>query len=162
MATRCGWARRSDTMTDAVIWTAESDEDIVRCFPALKVLRPHLEEAAFLPQVRRQQQAGYCLLGLSEAGQGGPALAAAGYRLAEFLAWGRVLYIDDLITLPAARGRGYGGRLLNWLSARAAALGCDEVHLDSGYQRHDAHRLYLNQGFDLACHHFSRKAPGAA
>ena len=142
-------------MTTEAIWTAESDEDIRRCFAALKVLRPHLDEAALVPQVRRQQAAGYCLLGLGPAEA--PALAAAGYRQAEFLAWGRVLYIDDLITRPEARGRGYGGQLLDWLIARAAALGCDEVHLDSGYQRHDAHRLYLNKGFDLGCHHFSRK-----
>jgi GNAT superfamily N-acetyltransferase len=142
-------------MTTEAIWAAESDKDIRRCFPALKVLRPHLEEAGFVPQVRRQQAAGYCLLGLGPADE--PALAAAGYRQAEFLAWGRVLYIDDLITLPEARGRGYGGQLLDWLIERARALGCNEVHLDSGYQRHDAHRLYLNKGFDLGCHHFSRK-----
>jgi GNAT superfamily N-acetyltransferase len=142
------------------IWLAESDDDIRRCFPALKVLRPHLGEAGFVPQVRRQQQAGYCLLGLG--GPEGPAMAAAGYRMLEFLAWGRVLYIDDLITLPEARGRGHGGRLLDWLIAEAVARGCDEVHLDSGYQRYDAHRLYLNKGFDLACHHFSRKAVKAA
>jgi GNAT superfamily N-acetyltransferase len=143
-------------MVDAdTIWLAESDDDIRRCFPALKVLRPHLDEAGFLPQVRRQQQAGYCLLGV---GQGeGAAVAAAGFRLLEFLAWGRVLYIDDFITLPEARGRGHGGRLLDWMIAKAAALGCAEVHLDSGYQRLDAHRLYLNKGFILACHHFSRK-----
>ena len=142
--------------TASPIWSAETDDEIRRCFPALKVLRPHLNEATFLPQVRRQQQAGYCLVGIN--GSQGGAAAVAGYRQLEFLAWGRVLYIDDLITLPEARGQGHGGRLLGWLVARAVDLGCDEVHLDSGYQRYDAHRLYLNKGFDLACHHFSRKA----
>ena len=137
------------------IWIADSDEDIRRCFPALKVLRPHLDAATFLPRVRQQQQAGYVL---ATIGGPGDADAVAGFRQAEFLAWGKVLYIDDLITQPAARGKGYGGQLLDWLVARAVASGCDEVHLDSGYQRHDAHRLYLNHSFILACHHFSRKA----
>lgn len=137
------------------VWLADSDDDISRCFPALKVLRPHLEESAFLAQVRRQQPAGYRLAAI---GGPGAAEAVAGFRLAEFLAWGKVLYVDDLITLPGARGRGYGGQLLEWLAARAVEAGCDEVHLDSGYPRHDAHRLYLNHGFDLACHHFRRKA----
>lgn len=144
-------------MTSAALplWVAASDDDLARCFPAVKVLRPHVDEAAFLPQVRRQQQAGYELVAIGAPSA--PAVAVAGYRLAEFLAWGRVLYIDDLITLPEARGQGHGGRLLQWLVARAVEHGCDEVHLDSGYQRQAAHRLYLNQGFDLACHHFSRK-----
>ncbi len=141
------------------IWIADSDEDIQRCFAALKVLRPHLEEATFLPRVRRQQQAGYVMAAI---GGPGDADAVAGFRQAEFLAWGQVLYIDDLITLPAARGRGYGGQLLRWLVARAVEAGCAEVHLDSGYQRQDAHRLYLNQGFVLACHHFSRPAVAPA
>lgn len=147
------------TRADLPLWVAETDDDIARCFAAVRVLRPHVDEAAFVPQVRRQQQAGYVMVAIGAPGApGAPALAVAGYRLAEFLAWGRVLYIDDLITLPEARGQGHGGRLLQWLVTRAVEHGCDEVHLDSGYQRQAAHRLYLNQGFDLACHHFSRKA----
>jgi len=84
-------------------------------------------------------------------------VAAAGYRILEFLAWGRVLYIDDLITLPEKRGAGYAGALMDWMIDHAREQRCDEIHLDSGYQRHDAHRLYLNKGLQLGCHHFSMK-----
>ena len=31
---------------------------------------------------------------------------------------------------------------------------CKQVHLNSGCQRNDAHRLYLNKGFDLVSLHF--------
>ena len=31
----------------------------------------------------------------------------------------------------------------------------DQVHLDSGPQRHDAHRLYLNHGFKIIGHHLA-------
>ena len=35
--------------------------------------------------------------------------------------------------------------------------GYDAVTLDSGYQRLAAHRLYLNKGFNLSSHHFSKQ-----
>jgi GNAT superfamily N-acetyltransferase len=75
--------------------------------------------------------------------------------VAHYLAWGKVLYIDDLVTHPDEKNKGMGGALLDWLLEQAKQQACDEVHLDTGFQRHDAHRLYLNKGFKLACHHMS-------
>lgn len=82
--------------------------------------------------------------------------SAAGFRFCEFLAWGRVLYIDDLTTIPSARGKGYAGALLDWLTEQAAQQGCDAVHLDTGYTRHAAHRLYLSKGFEMTSHHMAK------
>jgi hypothetical protein len=45
------------------------------------------------------------------------------------------------------------------LIAEGVRLACDEVHLDTGFSRHDAHRLYLNKGFKLSCHHMSLQLP---
>ena len=141
------------------ILPATSDEEISACYPALRVLRPHLVEEGFLGRVRRQQAEGYNLVYVAASGS---TVAAAGFRILEFLAWGRVLYVDDLITLPGRRGAGYGGALMDWLIAHAQEKSCDEFHLDSGYQRHDAHRLYLNKGLQLGCHHFSMKLGSAS
>jgi GNAT superfamily N-acetyltransferase len=132
---------------------AHTDTEILACFGLMNVLRPHLAESSFVARVRRQEAEGYKLIFIRE---GDAVVAAAGYRFAEFLAYGRVLYVDDLIAAPEKRGRGYGGALMDWLAQRAEAEGCDELHLDSGYQRHDAHRLYLNKGMRLASHHFAR------
>ncbi len=131
-----------------------TDDAIAACFPLFHVLRPHLIAGEFVARVRRQQASGYHLI----CGYDGEAVvAAAGFRFLEFLAWGRVLYVDDLITAPEHRQRGHGHALMEWLIARAKEADCDELHLDSGYHRHDAHRLYLNQGLQLTSHHFSRK-----
>lgn len=135
---------------------AETDDQIRRCFPALKVLRPHLREEDFVARIRRQQTQGYRLAFHDDADTEAAA-SVAGFRLLEYLAWGRALYIDDLVTRPDCRGRGCGGALLEAVVAHAEASGCDAVHLDSGYQRHDAHRLYLNHGFRLTTHHFARQ-----
>jgi GNAT superfamily N-acetyltransferase len=82
----------------------------------------------------------------------------AGFRAGHSLAWGRHLYVDDLSTLPAARRRGHGRALLDWLVEEGRRLGCDQLHLDSGVglDRADAHRLYLNAGLVIASHHFAR------
>lgn len=81
--------------------------------------------------------------------------SVAGFRVAHFLAWGRILYVDDLITLPEARGIGFGTHLLKWLMGEAKKLSCDGIHLDTGIEREDAHRLYLNVGMKINCLHLS-------
>lgn len=114
-------------------------------------------EQAFVARVDQvQRPAGYRLIGCV-TDDDGPAVAVAGFRLGDNLAWGRHLYIDDLSTLPAARGHGHAGRLLEWLRQEAIRLGCGQIHLDSGVgaNRQAAHRLYLNAGYRISSHHFS-------
>ena len=89
--------------------------------------------------------------------EGGRAPASLmGFRFLETTAWGRILYIDDLVTSPEFRGQGHASTLLDYALARAEQADCDQIHLDSGPSRHDAHRLYLNKGFHISSHHFSR------
>jgi GNAT superfamily N-acetyltransferase len=83
-------------------------------------------------------------------------VAVAGFRVGESLAWGRFLYVDDLVTLPAHRSQGYGSGLLAWLRAYAAQAGCGQLHLDSGVQRKDAHRFYEREGMTAAALHFAQ------
>jgi GNAT superfamily N-acetyltransferase len=101
--------------------------------------------------------AGYRLLGAFPPDRE-PAVAVAGFRAGENLAWGRYLYVDDLSTSPEARHRGYAGALLEWLIGEARRLGCGQLHLDSGVgpERFDAHRLYHNHGLSIYSHHFAR------
>jgi GNAT superfamily N-acetyltransferase len=103
--------------------------------------------------------AGYRLIGAFAPGRR-QALAVAGFRVADSLAWGRHLYIDDLSTVPDARRQGHGGALLDWLHDEARRLGCNQLHLDSGTgaDRFDAHRLYHARGYSIYSHHFARGA----
>jgi GNAT superfamily N-acetyltransferase len=135
-----------------MIQLAHSEEDIRKCWLALFALRPHLHEHGFVEKIKGFQSRGYQLAYMEENGQ---AASIAGFRFTEHLAWGKVIYIDDLSTLPEHRGKGYGGQLLDWIFDLARAHQCDQVHLDSGHQRHDAHRLYLNKGFTITSHHFA-------
>lgn len=137
--------------------------DTARGWRAMRELRPHIgDAAAFAEHVDTvQRPEGYRLLGAFE--DGADAVAVAGFRLVHHLAWGRALYVDDLSTLPEARGRGHAGALLDELLAEAGRLGCDELHLDSGVgpARWTAHRLYMNHGLTIVSHHFARPVPPA-
>ena len=75
---------------------------------------------------------------------------------------GWMIYIDDLYTDPAYRGRGYAGALLDYVDRHAVAEAIPSVHLDSGYMLHDAHRLYLNKNYVLACNHFAKNIASKA
>jgi len=128
-------------------------------FDAMQALRPHLSDpdmfAQHIDSVQRAE--GYRLIAVFSDGSD-QAVACAGFRVVHHLAWGRALYCDDLSTLPAHRGHGYAGALLDWMLEEAQRQGCDAMHLDSGVtaDRSDAHRLYFNKRMRISSHHFQR------
>ncbi len=132
---------------------ADSDAERAACFPVMRELRTRLGEEEFLRRVRAQERDGYRLAYVQEDGR---PVAVAGFRLGENLAWGRFLYVDDLVTLASERSRGHGTALLAWLWERALAEGCESLHLDSGVERVDAHRFYEREGLARTSFHFGR------
>lgn len=135
------------------IHMAMGDRAVNGCFAVMAELRPHLAADAFADRVRVQGVGGYMLAYLAVGGQ---VVCVAGFRIVENLAWGRFLYVDDLVTAAAQRGHGYGGRMLEWLNTQAAEAGCDAMHLDSGVQRVDAHRFYEAHHMRNTSRHFAR------
>ena len=73
-------------------------------------LRPHLkDEREFLLRVKKQNEiAGYLLVFLEEDYV---VKSVAGIRISECLAWGKFLYVDDLVTLSSERNKGYADKL---------------------------------------------------
>jgi GNAT superfamily N-acetyltransferase len=138
------------------IKTAASESDIRRCFPVMQVLRPHLKDAdEFLARVRRQQaQSGWKLIYAEDAGA---PVACSGFRISEWLSWGKSLYVDDLICLESHRGQGFAEALMGWMEIHAREQGCQEFHLDSGTFRLPAHRFYHRLKLGITAFHFARK-----
>jgi GNAT superfamily N-acetyltransferase len=134
-----------------VVQPMVSPAEIAATFAVMFQLRPALVQADYVAQVQRLMAGGYHLAAVLV---GGAVQAVAGYRYAEGLAWGRYLYVDDLVTTDAARSAGHGKRLLEWLKDQGRAHGCGELHLDSGVQRHGAHRFYLRERMDITSYHF--------
>ena len=143
------------TQDAGVIRELEGDDSAL-AYVAMAELRRLDSREDFLDRVATQRGQGYRLVASFEEGDT-DAAAVAGFRLANFLAWGKAIYVDDLSTRASYRGRGHAGRLMDWLIAEARRLDCDQLHLDSGVgaDRESAHRLYLNKRLRISAHHFS-------
>jgi len=137
------------------IKNAQSNQSLEACLPILLQLRPHLTIKKIKSQIKAQQKNyGYQIF-FQEVDK--KVKAVIGFRITHFMAWGKVMYIDDLITDSESKQNGYGGALLDWAIEKAKSEKRDQLHLDSGYQRNDAHRLYLNKKMLIGCHHFYKE-----
>jgi GNAT superfamily N-acetyltransferase len=132
---------------------AETDEEIAACYPIMSELRSHLSQDSFVPLVRRLGKT--TGLGLAYLSEGAEIRAVAGYRISEWLAGGKYLEIEDLVSKASDRSKGYGGALFDWLISLAAQHRCRQVRLVSNVRRTDAHRFYLRKGMSKEAHYFS-------
>lgn len=137
------------------IITVETDKDIQACFDVLSQLRTEIKEENFLSTVRKQYNRGYQLTSVKS--DDGTVVAVAGFHFQENLAWGKHLYIEDLVTDENKRSNGVGHMLLNWLHETARENNCKQLHLDSGIQKKEAHRFYEREGMIFASHHYTSK-----
>jgi GNAT superfamily N-acetyltransferase len=134
-----------------MIKLAQTDPEIAACFPVMVQLRLHLKADLFVAQIRELMAHGYSLAYLEDAER---VISVAGFKIDRNLYAGKHLYVEDLVTCERARSNGYGERMLNWLTDYARNHQCNVLHLDSGVQRHGAHRFYLKQRLDIVSYHF--------
>ncbi len=131
---------------------AESDSDLRKIAGVLLQLRPTFDTERLVAQIKEQVRQGYRVGYVEEAGD---VLCVAGFVVGTKLAWGKHVYVDDLVTAEHRRSKGAGAKMIAWLKAYAREQGCNQLHLDSGVQRFAAHRFYLREGFNIGSHHFS-------
>ena len=142
-------------MISSRIVIATKPEENRRCHVVMRELRLHFDDAEkFVERNARQQREGYVLAFLEAKGK---VRAVAGYRFLESLFSGKFLYVDDLVTQAADRSLGFGGKLFDWLVEQARANNCENLELDSGVQRFDAHRFYLLKRMNISSYHFRIK-----
>jgi len=137
-----------------LIELAQNDSDIADCFPAMHQLRTELAEDKFVDLVKTIMRDGFQLAALRDNDR---VVCVAGFRISHNLVHGKHLYVDDLSTLADARSKGFGSQMISWLRNLARSEGCNVLHLDSGVQRHAAHKFYLNQNMSIVSHHFAEK-----
>jgi ribosomal protein S18 acetylase RimI-like enzyme len=126
-------------------------EQIQRCAPVLRELRTALTDEEIVERVQQQMKQGYRLVCVEKEGG---VQSVAGYRLLQSLHYGKFLYVDDLVTRSEGKRNGFAGRLFDWLLKQAREQGCSALVLDSGVQRFEAHRFYLQHRMDILAHHF--------
>ena len=130
----------------------EKNSDYAAVLEVLLQLRVSYDAHSLSEQIEKQRADGYQLVYVKSTDG---ILAVAGFVVGEKLAWGKHIYIDDLVTNSTFRSSGVGQFLINWFKDYAQTNGCKQIHLDSGVQRFAAHKFYLREGFNIASHHFS-------
>ncbi|CAN5581965.1 GNAT family N-acetyltransferase [soil metagenome] len=134
------------------IKTVETENEIKDCYTVMSELRPHLSLENFVMQVKRQiESSGFQLVYLFDS----EIKAVAGIRIAEWLAGGKSLEIEDLVSKESERSKGYGGELFDWIVEYAKRENCDQIKLVSHVTRFGAHKFYLNKGMNIEAHYFS-------
>lgn len=126
---------------------------------ALLELREHFgSRDGLVAKIDAQRASGYRVVASFEPGED-DAAAVAGFRVGENLAWGRYVYVDDLVTRAPLHGRGHADAVMAWVEEEARRQGCGQLHLDSGVgpERADAHRFYFRHRLRIASYHFVRK-----
>jgi GNAT superfamily N-acetyltransferase len=138
------------------IRVAKTEKDLLKCRKAVQALRPLLTDDLYLDAIHKTLQHNRQMIFMED---GPDAAAIAVFETGYNLFRGKYIYIDDLSTLPEQRGKGYAGKLLDWILDFAKEGNFNEIHLDSGVSeaRTDAHRLYLNKRFQVSSLHFVTK-----
>jgi GNAT superfamily N-acetyltransferase len=132
---------------------AESEQELVACFPVMRELRPHLADVReFLSRVQRQSAEGYRLLA---AWQDAQPLGLAGYRVQENLIRGRFCYVDDLVVAASARRGHIGAQLLDAVGSEARALDIMRLVLDTAIDNALGQRFYFRYGMLPTGLHFA-------
>ena len=134
---------------------ATPDTDLDAIADVMLELRTTYTKTALIERVREQMRQGYRVAWVEADGE---VLCVAGFVVGLKLAWGRHVYVDDLVTAERHRSTGAGAAMIAWLKNYAREQGCRELHLDSGVQRFAAHRFYLRERFNIESHHFSVNA----
>lgn len=124
--------------------------------PVLKELRPHLTEQSFATVYEEGYEQGLRYTAVYDDAEA-RCLGVAGWRVVASTNVLRKLYVDDMVTTKSSRSSGVGRFLLDNLATRARRAGCAVIDLDSGVQRHGAHRFYFREGMHISSHHFARE-----
>jgi GNAT superfamily N-acetyltransferase len=93
------------------------------------------------------------------AAEGERVVGVAVYRISENTFAGLNLYVDDLVTDERERSRGVGHALMAHLERVARDAGCENLRLDSGTHRPQAHKFYFREGMVITSFSFNKPLP---
>lgn len=99
---------------------------------------------AALDELWRQPLHGFVCLARADGQAIGYGVLGGGFSLEH---GGRDGFVDELFVLPAWRGRGIGGRLLDALEEACEGRGISALHLEVDHDNTRGKRLYERRGF---------------
>lgn len=137
------------------IQQVRSKEELEKCFPVIKELRPHLNYDNYIAIYEQAHKSdGYELIAFEEQGK---ILAVMGYRFLSDFVRGRHLYIDDLVSTESARSKGLGAELLRYAENIAIENGCKSLRLCTGIENERGIKFYDRNGWNKRAYAYVKK-----
>ena len=130
---------------------AETEEELLKCFPAVKELDPEFQEIRFMETLKIMMGEGTKVMMIEEENNV-PTIAC--FRIGQYLFQGKHLHIDFILTTNEFKKQVYTKAMVNWIKDYAIQQDCDTMSTDSRFHNRDAHRLYLSAGFYIFAMHF--------
>ena len=123
-------------------------------YKLLVQLRPTLSFKEFDDLVYDMRHMEYKMIGMLHQGK---LLTFAGVAVQTNFYHKRHLFVFDLVTDEAYRGKNYGFEMLEYLESYAKTAMCENIVLSSNFQREDAHRFCEKNGFKKISYTFLKK-----
>lgn len=137
----------------------KTEREIDQCWDVASLLRPHLKRENWVRMVTEMMQnERYFIAGIYQDDR---FAAFAGCRFMTSLHTGNIIYIDDLCTLDAYRGKGFASKLIRYVKEIAKMNQLDALVLDTDFTNSSAQKVYLKSGFQLAALHLTADLRGS-
>lgn len=137
------------------IFIVKSKNDLERCYPVMKELRPHLSFDDYISIYNESHTAdGYEIVAVEEKGQ---ILAVMGYRFLSDYVRGKHVYVDDLVSTEKARSQGLGAELLKLAEKIAESNGCKSLRLCTGIENERGVKFYDRNGWTKRAFAYTKK-----
>jgi diamine N-acetyltransferase len=125
-----------------------------RIAPLIQLLEPALSIATIQARLDEMFQSQFQCVG---AFIGDQLIGLAGFSIRTHCFSGRVMYVENVVLQPAARGAKSGEALMMWLELHARAAGCHLLTLDAYAKNTGARRFYERLGYDPRGVHFVKE-----
>ena len=120
----------------------------------MQVLEPELSAQVIAERSAGMRSEGWVCIGVFS---GSEMLGLAGYSLRTHLFSGRVMFVENVVLVPTARGTGIGEQLMKWLEEKALALSCRMLTLDAYARNLGARTFYQRLAYDPRGVHFVKE-----
>ncbi|CAF1214268.1 unnamed protein product [Rotaria sordida] len=131
----------------------EYEQFLIRVHNIYLQLRPHLpiDQKTYIDQIRNIRHNGSVRIIIAiNNNDKNEVLGLAAYRVVYNIKYGKHIYCDDLVTSENRRSLGVGRCLINYMKNEGKKLDINQLTLDSGCQRGQAHKFYYREGFIIS------------
>lgn len=137
------------------IFIAKTNNELEKCFPVMKELRPHLNiENYFSIYENAHRTDGYEIVIIEDHGE---VQALMGYRILYDYVRGKHVYIDDLVSTEKSRSKGFGAELLKYAENIARQQNCTTLRLCTGLDNSGGIKFYEKHGWSKRSFAYTKK-----